>query len=512
MTNPTPAPDPLLPVDSTLTPHSVQGQPRGIYTLFFTEMWERLSYYGMRALLVLFMVDQVKKGGMGLTDETATAIYGLYTAGVYLAALPGGWIADRLLGAQRAIWVGGTLIAAGHFCLGIPLVQTFFLGLVLIVLGTGLLKPNISALVGQLYPEGGARRDAGFTIFYMGINLGAALGPLVCSSLGEKLNWHYGFTAAGVGMVLGLVQFHFTRHHLGAAGRAPGHRSISVARDWTLIGVALGVLALIVVLAMTGLLVINPLRLGKFTVWMILAMAIGYFAWAFLFAGLDATEKKRVVVIAVLFLASAMFWSGFEQAGSSLNLFGERHTQRIIPAGVAGLKKAFEFPAGWFQSLNSIFVIALAPVVAALWTLLARRNASPSLTVKVSWGLLMLAAGFLVLAFGAKHAISTGPVWPTWLIATYLLHTIGELFLSPVGLSAVTKLAPARLVGQMMGIWFLGTSLGNLIAGLFAGEVSGDNTAAMPARFLQVVMTAGGTGLILLLFTKPIRKLMAGVR
>ena len=276
--------------------------------------------------------------------------------------------------------------------------------------------------------------------------------------------------------------------------------------------VALGALGLVVTLALTGVLVINPLKLGKVTVWLILAMAVGYFTWAFAFAGLGSTEKKRVVVIAILFLASAMFWSGFEQAGSSLNLFGERHTQRIIPEGTAGLTTAYEVPASWFQSLNAIFVISLAPLIAGLWTWLARRNASPSLTVKVAWGLMLLAAGFLVLSFGARRAIDTGPVWPTWLIMTYFLHTVGELFLSPVGLSAVTKLAPPRLVGQMMGIWFLGTSLGNLIAGLFAGEVSGDKTAAMPERFMQVVMTAGGVGLLLLLFTKPIRKLMTGVK
>ena len=511
MSQPSDIPAPL-PGASTLQHASSQGHPPGLRTLFFTEMWERLSYYGMRALLVLFMVNEVKTGGMGLTDEMATAIYGLYTAGVYLAALPGGWIADRLLGAQRAIWSGGILIAIGHFTMAIPRTESFFVGLLFVVLGTGLLKPNISALVGQLYPEGGARRDAGFTIFYMGINLGAAAGPLLCGWLGEKVNWHYGFAAAGLGMALGLVQFRLTRHHLGGAGLTPDHHRATTRRDWTLVSVALGALALVVALALAGVLVINPLKLGKVTAWLILAMAVGYFTWAFAFAGLASTEKKRVVVIAILFLASAMFWSGFEQAGSSLNLFGERHTQRIIPEGTAGLTTAYEVPASWFQSLNAIFVIILAPLVAGLWTWLARRNASPSLTVKVAWGLMLLAAGFLVLSFGARRAIDTGPVWPTWLIMTYFLHTVGELFLSPVGLSAVTKLAPPRLVGQMMGIWFLGTSLGNLIAGLFAGEVSGDKTAAMPERFLQVVMTAGGVGLLLLLFTKPIRKLMTGVK
>lgn len=478
--------------------------PPGLYTLFFTEMWERLSYYGMRALLVLFMVDQVRNGGMGLSDPVATAIYGLYTAGVYLAALPGGWFADRLLGAQRAIWYGGILIAAGHFSLGIPRTETFFLGLVLVVVGTGLLKPNISTLVGQLYPEGGARRDAGFTLFYMGINLGAALGPLVCSTLGEKLNWHYGFTAAGVGMVFGLVQFRLTRRHLGTIGLAPKFEAAEVRRDRILAGFGIVAVAVTVFLALTGVLVIEPVRLARNTTVVIVVIAIAFFAWAFLGAGLNRVEKQRLTVIAILFVASAMFWSGFEQAGSSLNLFAERHTQRVL----AG----FEVPAGWFQSLNAAFIILFAPAAAALWIRLSQQGRNPSLTTKVSWGLLLLAAGFLVLTVGSRSAIQNGPVWPTWLITTYLLHTFGELFLSPVGLSSVTKLAPPRLVGQMMGIWFLATSLGNLIAGQFAAEVSGDNTQAMPWRFFQVVLTAGGTGLLVLLFTRPIRRLMEGVR
>lgn len=480
------------------------SHPRGLYTLFFTEMWERLSYYGMRALLVLFMVDQVQRGGLGLSDATATAIYGLYTAGVYLAALPGGWIADRLLGAQRAIWIGGWLIAAGHFSLGIPRVETFFVGLILVVTGTGLLKPNISTLVGALYPEGGARRDAGFTIFYMGINLGAALGPLVCSTLGEKWNWHYGFTAAGVGMLFGLVQFRLTRHHLGPAGTQRPAPSPATRRDLRLVLAGAGLLVLITILALTGVLVIDPVWLARRTTLVIAVLAVGYFGWLFFGAGLDLAEKRRVIVIGILFLASAMFWSGFEQAGSSLNLFAERHTRRIF----AG----FEIPAGWFQSLNAAFIILLAPATAAAWVALARRGRNPSLGSKVAVGLLLLAAGFLVLAVGARRALNHGPVWPTWLITTYLLHTVGELCLSPVGLSAVTKLAPPRLVGQMMGVWFLATSLGNLIAGLIAGEVSGDNTAAMPLRFLQVVLTAGGTGLLLLLFIRPIRRLMTGIQ
>jgi POT family proton-dependent oligopeptide transporter len=484
---------------------SSERHPPGLYVLFFTEMWERLSYYGMRALLVLFMVEQAQKGGLGLNDKVAAAIYGIYTAGVYLSALPGGWVADRLLGAQRSIGIGGVIIAAGHFTLAVPRIETFFLGLLFIVIGTGLLKPNISALVGQLYPGGGARRDAGFTIFYMGINLGALLGPLVCSWLGEHFNWHYGFVAAGVGMVLGLAQFNAMRRRLGEAGRAPGHRSETSRREWMLVSVAGASLVILVLLAMTRAIVLDPVSLATAGAFVIAGIAVAYFAWAFLFGRLDSTETKRVVVIAILFLASALFWAGYEQAGSSLNLFAERHTSRVIE-----LLKV-ELPAGWFQSVPALFVIVFAPVVAMMWVALARRGIAPSLPAKFAFALMLLALGFLVVAIGSKRALSTGQVWPTWLIATYLFHVWGELLLSPVGLSVVTKLAPARLVGQMMGVWFLAVSLGNLLAGLFAGEVSGDNAAAMPSRFMQLVMFSGGLGLLLLLCAKPIRNLMKGV-
>ena len=480
------------------------GHPAGLSTLFFTEMWERFSYYGMRALLVLFMVDQIESGGMGLTEKTAGAIYGLYAAGVYLAALPGGWIADRLLGPQRSVWVGGILISAGHFSLGVPVNQFFFFGLLLVILGTGLLKPNISAMVGQLYPEGGARRDAGFTIFYMGINLGAALGPIICSSLGENYNWHYGFMAAGVGMIAGLIQFKLTKHNLGDIGKKPPHRTTTKKRDWLIVGSGTSTVIIVAALAMMGVVIIDPVWLAGSTTFVIIGLAVAFFGWAFFFSDLTTAEKKRVGVIAVLFVASAMFWSGFEQAGSSLNLFADRQTDRSFGERV--------IPAGWFQSLSPIFVITLAPVIAAMWMGLSKRNIFPNLATKFAFGLILLAIGFGVVAIASKRALSTGAVWPSWLIMTYLFHTLGELLLSPVGLSSVTKLAPARLAGQMMGIWFLATSLGNLIAGLFAGEVSGTNAEMMPMRFLQVVMTAGGTGLILLMFSKPIQKLCGGVK
>jgi POT family proton-dependent oligopeptide transporter len=483
---------------------STDRHPSGLYALFLTEMWERFSYYGMKALLILFMVGPAQKGGLGFDDKMSTAIYGLYTAGVYLSALPGGWVADRLLGAQRAVWLGGVIIAAGHFTLAIPRLETFFLGLVFIVIGTGLLKPNISVLVGRLYPEGGARRDAGFTIFYMGINLGAFLGPLVCSWLGERVNWHYGFVAAGVGMVLGLAQFRFTRRHLEVAGREPIGSVVTVRRDWAVVILALITLLAVVVLALGRVIAINPVWLAKGAAFVIVGLAVVYFAWVFAMGKLETTEMRRVVVIAILFLGSALFWAGYEQAGSSLNLFADRHTVRSIGA------LNITLPSGWFQSVPALFVIVFAPVAAAMWVSLARRGVIPSLPAKFGGGLLLLAGGFLVVALGSRRALNSGPVGPGWLVATYFFHVWGELLISPVGLSSVTKLAPARIVGQMMGIWFLATSLGNLLAGLFAGEVSGDNAAVMPMRFLQVVLFSSAVGLLLLLCAKPIRRLASG--
>ncbi len=478
--------------------------PRGIYTLYFTEMWERMSYYGMRALLILFMTAETLRGGLGMDAATAGAIYGLYTCSVYLVTLPGGWIADRLIGPQRAVFVGGCIIAVGHFTLAIPGRSTFFIGLLFIVLGTALLKPNASTLVGQLYPEGGARRDAGFTLYYMGVNLGAFIGPLVCGFLGERLNWHYGFAAAGVGMVLGVIQYAKTRHHLGAAGLHPAAPSKNPRRDWAWVMAALALIFTVVALVFSGVIVINPVVLAQRTSVVIVSVAALWFAWAFLLAKLEGFEKKRLVVVMILFFASALFWSGFEQAGSVMNLFGETYTRRVF--------FGWEMPASWFQSLNALLILVLAVPISLLWLGLARRNILPSLATKFAAGLLLLAAGFFVMYFAARNALTIGKVSGLWLCLTYLLHTFGELFLSPVGLSAVTKLSPPRLGGQTMGIWFLASALGNLLAGLLAGGMSGENATNMPTQFLHVALIAGGGGLLLLLFSPLIKRLMPGIR
>lgn len=474
--------------------------PRGLYTLFFTEMWERLGYYGMRALLVLFMGAAVADGGLGLDDKTAAAIYGLFTCAVYLAALPGGWVADRLLGARHAVTVGGCIIALGYFALAIPRRETFYLGLILVVLGTGLLKPNISAMVGQLYANDPARRDAGFTLFYMGINLGAMLGPLVCSYLGERVHWRLGFAAAGAGMLLGLLQFQLTRGALGSAGSAPSISRARRARDGWLVAGAVSCIAGVYLAGINGWLRVPAGTLARYTAFSIVGIGAGYFVFLFTLGGLTTAERKRLAVIGLLFAASAVFWAGFEQAGSSLNLFGERFTDRTIWDG-------FVVPAGWLQTFSPIFVIGFAPLVAAGWVFMARRGRDVPVAVKFSLALLFLAAGFLVMAGASSAASSGNKVAPTWLITTYLLHSIGELCISPVGLSSVTSLAPARLVGQMMGLWFMATSFGNLMAGLAAGRVTAGSPAEMPTMFL--LMAAGGilaAGMMLCL-TWPIRVL-----
>ncbi len=488
-----------------------RGHPPGLRTLFFTEMWERFSYYGMRALLVLFMVAAVQDGGLNLTDQTATAIYGLYTAAVYLANLPGGWIADRLIGAQRAIWYGGLMIMVGHFTLAIPSIYAFFLGLVFLILGTGLLKPNISAVVGELYGPGDPRRDAGFTIFYMGINLGAAIGPLVCSTLGEseRFGWHYGFAAAGVGMLLGLLQYRATRWRLGEAGLSPSldpanaKDADKIRAGWRKVIIGLVAVAGVLAMLMSGLVRVDPVALARSSTLIIAAFAAAYFTYLFTMGDLNRGERQRLVVIIVLFLGAALFWAGFEQAGSSLNLFAERYTERLIGD--------FEIPAGWFQTLNPAFIILLAPLYASMWVALARRQLDPSTPAKFALGLIILGLGFALMFFAAQLVVQGNKVLPTWLFFTYLLHTMGELALSPVGLSATTKLAPRRHVGQMMGIWFLGASIGNLMAGLIAGEFNAEAVAEMPALYAQIVLTTVGSGLLLIVFTRPIRRLMGDV-
>jgi POT family proton-dependent oligopeptide transporter len=507
------------------------GHPRGLSTLFFTEMWERFSYYGMRALLILFMTAETANvvtdpatgsvlrdnPGMGLEVGTAAAIYGLYTSLVYILALPGGWVADNIWGQRKAVWVGGWIIALGHFTMAAPTLTgaaahgtfadvTFFAGLIFIILGTGLLKPNVSTVVGELYPEGGARRDAGFSIFYMGINIGAFLGPIITGWLGEGYNWHWGFGAAGVGMVLGLLQYRAGAAYLGTAGELKTEDTpAEVARkSRRFFGIFF---AAVVGLAVFGLMVANdiiPLTLTQIASYLgsgVLVLVGLYFVYLWTAGGHTADENKRLGVIFWLFLLIAVFWSGFEQAGTSLNLFAQGLTDRTM--------FGTEIPASWLQSINPIFIILLAPVFGMLWVALEKRNADPSIPMKAGLGLLGLAMGFFVLSWGAANASPDNLVSPAWLIVTYFLHTSGELTISPVGLSAITKLSPVNRVGQMMGIWFVGAALGNLIAGLVAGQLE---SLAPFALFRTVALITGAVGILAVVVSPGVKKLMAGVR
>jgi proton-dependent oligopeptide transporter, POT family len=492
------------------------GHPQGLSTLFFTEMWERFSYYGIRPLLVLFMAAAMMDGGFGYERGQASAIVGIYGAGVYLASLPGGWVADRLLGLRRAILYGAIFITAGHFSIGLSAFAggqvAFFLGLLLIVIGTGLLKPNISAIVGDLYPEGGARRDAGFSIFYMGINIGAFAGFLVTGYLGEGIGWHWGFGAAGVGMLIGLVIYVLrARDTLGNIGMEPTKHpdpAVQAKRETNIkmiLGASAAGIALVFVLAATGIITINAQAIGQYMTYFLVGIAVLYFAYLFVLGGLSGDEKRRVLVIAVLFVAAAIFWSAFEQAPTSLNLFAKDFTERNYGG--------FEVPATWFQSINSLFIIILAPVFAALWVKLGPRDLSSPM--KFALGLGFAGLGFLVMIYAANAVVESGgalKVSAMWLTASYFFQTVGELCLSPVGLSSMTKLSPRRYVGQMMGIWFLAAAVGNLIGGLVGGNVDPEKLEQMPILFTYTTASLVIAAVILALLTIPMSRMMRNVQ
>jgi len=468
------------------------GHPRGLSTLFFTELWERFSYYGMRGLLVLFMTTSAAQGGMEWDPKRAAAIYGIYTSLVYLLALPGGWVADKILGQQRAVLYGGIVIMLGHISLAVHGLSFFYGGMALIVIGTGLLKPNISAMVGQLYAPEDQRRDAGFSIFYMGINIGAALAPIVCGWLAEDQSfrawleaqgfdpghsWHWGFGAAAVGMAFGLIQYMRGGRYLAEESRrpAPAANAAEAAKRLKIFWGSLAGCALVAItgyaLHSSGKYVLTVERVDKLVGQCLFIAAGVFFAWMFFAGQWTKEERKRLIVISVLFGSAIVFWSVFEQAGSTLNLFANDTTDRTVDwiqveNAQTGAKEAWTIPAAAFQSLNAIFIVLLAPLFAWLWIRLGKRD--PSSPTKFTFGLLFAALGFAVLAGGAMAAENGAKVSPMWLVSVYLLHTIGELCLSPVGLSSMTKLAPARIVGMMMGVWFLSTSIGYWVGGQIA--------------------------------------------
>lgn len=485
--------------------------PSGLIALFFVEMWERFSYYGMRAILILFLVDQVQNGGLGLTTADAAAIYGLYTASAYILALPGGWIADRFWGCKRAIIIGGVAIMLGHILLAVSgtAATIFFVGLVCIAIGTGLVKPNISTLVGQLYDKndiGG--RDAGFSFFYMGINIGAILGGLIAGYLGETWGWHWGFGAAAVAMFVGLVNFVYAgRTSLRDKGSVPAvhhHPDATTGRrDRLFTGVIGGlVVVLVAAAAITGQIELtNAQGLAKAMGMVIITVAVAFFLNIYFAGDLTGPEKRRMIVLAILFVAAALFWSGFEQAGSSLSLFANDLTQRDLGG--------FIVPASWFQNLNALFIILLTPAFAAFWIYAEQRWTIP-VFVKFGAALVAMGLGYLILVPAAQAASTGVKVSALFLIATYLLHTVGELMLSPVGLSTFSRLAPERFTSQMMGFWFVASSLGNLMAGLLAAGMDTEHAAGLPEAFLRICLTSATFGILLILLARPVTRWALG--
>jgi POT family proton-dependent oligopeptide transporter len=474
------------------------GHPRGLATLFMTEMWERFSFYGMRSILVLFLAASAADGGLGLRGGTAKALVGVYSAMVYLVTLPGGWISDRVLGPRKAVLYGGVIIMLGHVAMAIPGEAAFvYLGLTLIIAGTGLLKPNIATLVGHLYGQAeDARRDAGFSIFYMGINLGAFLAPLVVGTLGQKVSWHLGFGIAAAGMALGLVQYVLGRGHL-PDGRPPRRLTAEERRHLRTAVSAGG--AAVVAVVLLGL-VTGTLTLDNVT-WALavvpLAVAVAYFAFMF-FGSREITpdERARLRAYVWLFVAASVFWMVYDQAATELSTFAQDKTDLSVGG--------WEMPSSWLQAVNPIMVILLAPVFAALWVRTGSRLSTP---LKFSVAMVLVGLSFVIMMFAAAEAARGVKVSVLWLVVTYLIQTTGELCLSPVGLSVTTKLAPKAFASQMIGLWYLAVAVGDAVGGQMtrlAGTVLSE-----PAYFLLLGLIAGATGAALAAGIRPLRAMMA---
>jgi POT family proton-dependent oligopeptide transporter len=488
------------------------GHPKPLRSLFFTEMWERFSYYSIRPLLVLFMVATVSSGGFGFEDSTASAIYGIFAGSLYLAAVPGGWLADNWLGQERALWWGSIIIALGHLCIALSAMfgmSLFFMGLVFIVLGSGLFKTCISVMVGALYPKGDVRRDSGFTLFYMGINIGALLAALIVGVFKEKGMWHVGFGVGGLGMLVSLLVYRFAAQknlthyarakNIVAEWETANDRFSNVGR-WVLGFVAL--LAVLFVTISTGMLSFNAELVAEYMTYIIAGVVLLYFVVMFLSPRLDKTDKLRLLICLILIIGSTLFWSSFEQQPTSFNLFADRYTDLNV--------MGFEIPSIWFQSLNPLFILLLAPIVSIIWVKLGKRGLEPNSMMKFAMGMLLAAAGFALMIFAAKIVV-TNPgalASPLWLVGSLLLLTLGELALSPVGLSSMTKLAPKGMQGQMMGLFFASVALGNLVAAFFGGHVSADKIEGLPTLFTTMTVFLAVTAVILLILAKPISNML----
>jgi POT family proton-dependent oligopeptide transporter len=498
-----------------LDDRALLGHPRGLGLLFIVEMWERFSYYGMRALLILYLVNALQ-----WPDGEAARLYGAYTGLVWLTPLIGGYLADRFIGTRRSLVIGGLVIALGHISLAfgpqpvtgtIPLKDMsemfpFYLGLALVIIGTGFFKPNVSTMVGQIYREGDQRRDAGFTIFYMGINLGAFLAPLVCGSLGQRVGWHYGFGAAAVGMILGLIIYLWGRERylpgIGVRVRHDPSNAAAVAAEsledrWNLgaagIGAAVG--AGLVYLASSDTPFVElAVRMG--------IAGLGLAAASMTIFGTKGEERNRVIALFIVFFFVIFFWMAFEQAGSSMNLFADRHTN----LNVGG----FEMPSSWFQAMNPLFILIFAPVFAGIWIGLGRRGREPSTPFKMVIGLALLGIGFLFLVVAGGTADRGMQASALWLTAAYLFHTLGELTVSPVGLSYVTKVAPVKFASLLMGAWFLSSSAANYLGGWLASYTE---TIPSQAQFFSIFLaTSFGAALLLVVLVPMLKRLTRSVK
>jgi len=482
-------------MDMTSADRSFLGHPRALAPLFATELWERFSYYGIRPLLILFMTATLSTGGYGFDRATAAAIVGIFAGSVYLAALPGGWLADRVIGQARAMWWGSVLIGFGHLSIALSMSlgqPMFFAGLGLIVLGTGLFKTCASVMVGRLYADDDPRRDGGYSIFYMGINIGAFFAPLLTGLLSERLGWEWGFGAGGVGMLIALLIYRFTAK---ATFDRLANDVPTVSRQ-TIVKIVAGLL--LVVIAVVGLInLYSAVVLANSMTYVLASAVLIYIGWLLGFGGLNVDEKKRVLLCLLIFVAGTVFWSANEQQPTALNLFAKDFTDKNI----AG----FTIPVLWFQSINPISIIIFAPIFGVLWRYWPSRELSASLG-KFALGMLICALAFGLMYVASNQVLAgTAQVSPLWLIAAYALSAIAELCVSPIALAAMTLVAPRHLQGQMMGLWFMSVSLGNLIAGITGGSVNPENLADMPALFgrttLSLIIVA-----VVLLALAPIMK------
>lgn len=460
--------------------------PPGLASLFLVEMWERFAFYGARAVLVLFLVAPVSQGGLGLSQGAGTAVYGLYGAAALLFGLFGGWIADRFTGAQRAVAIGAWLIVAGNLLVATGAYRTTawlcFLGLLLDASGTGLLKPNATVIVSQLYPRDALHREGGFLIFYTGINVGALFGSLVIPLLAARFGWWAGFLATVAGMTCGVVQFAWTRKALAGAGSLPTSELAADGTRSRRSGILLIGCAVLLVGALVREMVLDPVRLSQGASFVLVAIAVGAFAFLMTRRDVEPYQRIRLLALLPLFLGVALYLVGYQQGGSSLSLFIDRYTDRHI--------LGWDVPTGAFQSVIPLATIILAPLFAALWLRLGRRGVDPSPGAKFALSLLFLGTGFLVVSLAARVAVADGSATVWWIVGAFVLHTVADLCIAPIGLSAVTRLSPPHRMGLTLGLWFVATALGNNVAGLFAGQLDLSNPEALAGNFLDVFKLA----------------------